>query len=75
MQSAQEIYLNTVSRLSSEERLRLAALILRDLTTTTSEREKLSVTELIDSFPAGRGFNTSSEADEYLRGERDSWEH
>ncbi len=75
MQSAKEIYQNTVSRLSSEERLQLAALILKDLATTTPNGEaKLSVMELINSFPKGRAFQTPAEADEYLRQERESWD-
>ncbi|MGH9875110.1 MAG: hypothetical protein ACRD9S_21855 [Pyrinomonadaceae bacterium] len=75
MQSAKEIYQHTVSRLSSEERLQLAALILKDLATTKANGEaKLSVMELINSFPTGRAFQTPAEADEYLRQERDSWD-
>ena len=75
MQSAKDIYQNTVSRLSSEERLQLAALILKDLATTKPNGEvKLSAIELINSFPTGRAFRTPAEADEYLRRERDSWD-
>lgn len=76
MPNAQEIYRQTVSHLPTEERLQLAALILKDLAVTKAgTKEKLSVVELINSLPAGRGFKTSAEADEYLREERDSWEH
>lgn len=76
MQSVQEIYRNTVSNLSSEERLELAALILKDLAARNpTSKERLSAVELINSFPAGRGFKTSAEADEYLREERESWDH
>jgi hypothetical protein len=75
MQSVEEIYRDTVSRLRSEERLELAALILRDLTGAKPEGEKLSVLELINSLRAGQGFKTSADADEYLRGERESWDH
>jgi len=75
MQSAQEIYRNTISRLPTEERLQLAALILRDLAETKDgTKERLSVVKMIDSFKAARGFKTSAEADEYLREERDSWD-
>jgi hypothetical protein len=75
MSDIQEIYQETISRLPSEERLRLASLILSDLAATQQMGEKLSITELIKSFPAGRGSKTSAEADEYLRRERDSWGH
>jgi len=75
MQNAKEIYQNTVSQLPSEERLQLAALILRDLATAEPNGEsKLTIVEFIRSLPAGRGFHTSAEADEFLRQERDSWD-
>lgn len=76
MPSAQEIYRDSISRLPTEERLKLAALILKDLAAAKGRaEEKLSVIDLIKSLPAGRGFKTSAETDEYLRGERDSWDH
>jgi len=74
MQNAKEIYQNTVSHLPSEERLQLAALILSDLATKPNGESKLSIVEFIRSLPAGRGFHTSAEADEFLRQERDSWD-
>ena len=75
MQNAKEIYQNTVSHLPSEERLQLAALILSDLVRTKPNGESnLSIVEFIRSLPAGRGFHTSAEADEFLRQERDSWD-
>lgn len=75
MPSAQEVYRHTVSRLSSEDRLQLAALILSDLAAARPAAEgRHPVLELINSFPAGRGFKTPAAADEYLRAERDSWE-
>lgn len=75
-QSVQEIYRREVSGLSSEERLELVALILRELVAAGyAPGGRLSAVELINSFPAGRGFKTSAEADRYLRGERDSWTH
>lgn len=74
-QSVQEIYRRAISGLSSEERLELAALILRELVATgCAPGARLSAVELIHSFPAGRGFKTSAETDRYLRGERDSWD-
>ena len=74
MQKAKEIYQNTVSHLPSEQRLQLAALILSDLATKPNGESKLSIVEFIRSLPAGRGFHTSGEADEFLRQERDSWD-
>lgn len=75
-ESVQEIYRRVVSGLSSEERSELAALILRELVASGyTSGGRLSAVELINSFPAGRGFKTSAEADRHLRGERDSWDH
>lgn len=74
MTNATEIYAQSVIRLPSAERLRLAALIINGLAQTTSEHEPFSVLELIESFPRQRGFRTSAEVDEYLRQERDSWD-
>lgn len=76
MPNAQEIYRQAISLLPAEERLRLAALILSDLAAASQEaRERVSVIELVRSLPANRGFRTSAEADEYLREERESWDH
>jgi hypothetical protein len=74
MQDAQELYRKTVSQLPPEERLRLAALILSELTEQTSDTHHTALA-LLDEMPEGRLFQTSSEADEHLREERDSWEH
>lgn len=75
-QNVQEIYRSAVSSLSSKEKLELAALILRELAAFGyTPGGQLSAVGLINSFPAGRGFKTSAEADRYLRGERDSWDH
>jgi hypothetical protein len=35
---------------------------------------KQAALEILDGLPGTRLFKTSSEADEYLRGERDSWD-
>jgi hypothetical protein len=76
MQNAQEIYRQTISLLPSEEKLQLAALILSDLAAVRPEaKERVSVVELMGSLPAGRGFRTSAEADNHLRGERESWDY
>ncbi|MGH9899707.1 MAG: hypothetical protein ACRD63_01460 [Pyrinomonadaceae bacterium] len=75
MQNTHELYRETIAHLPSEERLQLAALILNDLAVVKPDEKNLSIVELIQSFLPRRGFKTSSEADEYLRKERDSWDH
>lgn len=75
MQSANEIYAHTVSRLPLSERLRLAALILNEL---AHEQEialpPRSALDLLDDLHGATLFKTSVEADEYLLEERDAWE-
>ncbi|MBC7910710.1 MAG: hypothetical protein H7Y30_09440 [Pyrinomonadaceae bacterium] len=65
-----------MSRLPPSERLRLAALILSDLTQQGETPVALSRTaiELLEEMPGNRLFKTSEEADEYLSRERDSWD-
>lgn len=78
MQNPQEIYQRQIAHWNSAERLQLATLILNDLTkeqaAQNAAKEQNSILELIKSFPAGRGFKTSKEADDFLQQERDSWE-
>ncbi len=74
MQDAEELYSKMVSRLSPNERLRLAALILDGLAHET-EKAGRSALDLLDALPAGgRLLKTAAEADAYLREERDSWD-
>jgi hypothetical protein len=74
MRDAEELYSKTVSRLSPNERLRLASLILDGLA-QEKERVGRSVLDLLDALPAGgRLLQTPAEADAYLREERDSWD-
>ncbi len=77
MQNASEIYAQSVKQLSSAERLRLATLILEDLTeeqTVNSKNSEISAFELLESLPEERLFQTPDEVDRYLREERESWE-
>lgn len=75
MPNVQEIYTTTIRHLPSSEKLNLAALILNDLTQIEeSTRVRRYALDLLDELPGGRLFKTSAEADEYLRGERESWE-
>ena len=75
MQNAQELYTISISQMPPDERLRLAAMILAELTHTEIEsKPRQSVRQMIQEMPAGRLFNSSAEADEYLEQERDSWD-
>jgi hypothetical protein len=77
MQNANEIYAQQVRQLPSAERLRLAALILEDLSEVKSTNVKnggVSALELLESLPEKRLFQTPNEVDRYLREERESWD-
>ena len=75
MSDIHELYAD-IRNLPSGERLRLATLILNGLVeaepSTTARRYSI---DLLEKLPGGRLFKTSAEADEYLREERDSWDH
>lgn len=75
MQNVQELYITSISQMPPSERLKLAAMILTNLTNieTKSERHQ-SVRKMVREMPAGRLFKTSAEADEFLEQERDSWD-
>lgn len=75
MQNAQEIYTTSISQMPPSERLRLAAMILVELTHAETENPpRQSVRQMVQEMPAGRLFKTSAEADAYLEKERDSWD-
>lgn len=70
MSRASDIYRETVSGLPPDEKLRLAALILRDLAAEGEKKGgRVSVVGLINSFPPGRGLKNSADAADYLRAE------
>jgi hypothetical protein len=73
MQDAEELYFETVSGLSPNERLRLASLILDGLAWKRKKAGR-SVVDLLDGLPAGGRLKTPAEADAYTREERDSWD-
>lgn len=73
MQTTQEIYQQTISPLPDAEKLELASMILQNLTAEKSKR-KVSAVELLNRLPAQSIFKSPTEADEFLREERDSWE-
>jgi len=75
MQNAQEIYTTSISQMPPGERLRLAAMILAELTHAEIETApRQSVRQMVQEMPAGRLFKTSADADAYLETERNSWD-
>lgn len=75
MQNVQELYTTSISQMPPSERLKLAAMILTNLTNgETKSEQRQSVRQMVRGMPTGRLFKTSAEADEYLEQERDSWD-
>jgi hypothetical protein len=77
MQNASEIYAQSVRQLPATDRLKLAALILEDLTeeqTAVFENANISALDLLESLPEKRLFQTPDEVELYIREERESWE-
>ncbi len=76
MPSIETIYRETVKPLPVDEQRRLADLIRRNIALGPhSTGSKRSALEILESIQADRIFRTSSEADEYLKSERDSWDN
>jgi hypothetical protein len=73
MQDAQEIYQQSVVPLPNSEKLRLAAIILQDL--SISERQFQSSLDLLQNLPDDRIFSSARDVDEHLKAERESWDN
>ena len=75
MQNAQNIYQQTIVGLPSREKLRLATLILQDLSDENGSTEKLSALEFLDNLPDEKVFDSVKAVDGYLKTERESWDN
>ena len=75
MQNAQNIYQETVVRLPNNEKLRLATLILQDLTEGQNADKKTSTLELLENLPPEKIFDSAKAVDEHLKTERESWDN
>lgn len=73
-----EIYAQTIRQLPSAERLRLATLILEDLSEEqngAAEAKTLSALEVLKNLDDRRVFDSAEKVDEYLKAERESWDN
>ncbi len=75
MQNAQNIYQEAVVRLPSSEKLRLATLILQDLSDESDAGKQTSALELLENLPEQRVFDSAEVVDRYLNTERESWDN
>ena len=74
MQDAQTIYQQMVLPLPSSEKLRLATIILQDLS-GDSVKQSQSALDLLQNLSNDRVFTSSEEVDEHLKAERESWDN
>ena len=73
MQDIQTIYQQTIFPLPNSEKLRLATIILQDL--SSSQKSSQSALDLLQTLPNSRVFTSSKEVDEHLKTERESWDN
>lgn len=72
MPNAETIYQQSVRPLPSSEKLRLATIILQNL--SQSETRSQSAFDLLQTIKKQQVFATSGEVDEHLKAERESWD-
>ena len=73
MQNAETIYQQIVSKLQDSEKLRLATIILENL--SSSEAKSQSAFDLLQTIQGKRVFSSSRNVDEHLKMERESWDN
>lgn len=73
MQKVETIYQQSILTLPNGEKLRLAAIILQDL--SNAEQSKQSALDLLQDLPNTRIFSSSKDVDNYLKAERESWDN
>lgn len=73
MQDAKTIYQQFVSQLPNGEKIRLAAIILQNL--SDNETKSQSAFDLLQTIENERAFSSSQDVDENLKAERESWEN
>lgn len=73
MQDVQTIYRQTILPLPRSEKLRLATIILQNL--SNDEKPSASALDLLQSLPVERVFNSPEKVNEHLKAERESWDN
>ncbi len=73
MQDIQTIYRQTIMPLPPSEKLRLATIILQDL--SDGEKPFVSALDLLQSLPDEKVFDSSDKVNEHLKTERESWDN
>ena len=73
MQDVQTIYRQTILPLPANEKLRLATIILQDL--SDGEKPSVSALDLLQSLPDEKVFDSPDEVKAHLKAERESWDN
>ncbi len=73
MQDVQTIYQQTILPLPDSEKLRLATIILQDL--SKDENASISALDLLQSLPDEKVFNSPEAVNDHLKAERESWDN
>jgi hypothetical protein len=73
MENVQTIYQQTILPLPSSEKLRLATIILQNL--SNSEIKTQTAYELLQNLPNNRVFLNAQEVENHLQTERESWDN
>ncbi len=73
MPNVQTIYHQSIRPLPDDDKLRLASIILQDL--SGDRASKISALDLLQSIPDDRVFNSAEEVDAHILSERESWDN
>ena len=73
MQDIQTIYQQTILPLPTSEKLRLATIILQDL--SNGEKSSISALDLLQNLPDEKVFSSPKKVNEHLKAERESWDN
>lgn len=73
MPNAQTIYQQTISPLPDNEKLRLATIILQNL--TQEVEKKISTLDFLSNLPNERVFDNAEAVDRHLKEEREGWDN
>jgi len=75
MQNAQNIYRQTIVSLPNNEKLRLATLILQDLTDENGAGKQTSALEFLENLSQEQVFDSAEAVDRHLKTEREFWDN
>ena len=73
MENVQTIYQQTILPLPNSEKIRLAALILQNL--SNSEIKTQTAYDLLQNLPNNSVFSNAQEVEDHLKSERESWDN